>query len=144
MEETVLMVFIIGGLILGWLLPTKKVKRLDLPFEIVIRGKEKKDVLPKIVIKEVIRYVDRPKSVVRQPVRTPRASPTVVAAQKRMESPQIKSMKPQRNVEALREAKAGLMALGYGAGEAKRILESIGRCSTAEEYIKKAMMRTKK
>jgi hypothetical protein len=143
----VMMVVLISCVILGCFLPAKKVKRLDLPFEIVVRARTP-------VVKEVIRYVDRPrksipiKTVKTTPVIPPPKTPVPVYTppiiKNRGGTPTIKAVKPQVNQEAFNEAKRGLMSIGYNSGEAKRVLESVGHCDTAEEYIRKAMLRPKK
>ncbi len=97
--------------------PTQE-KSIFEPFEPFIQ--------PKTVVKTVIKYVDRPKIVIKEVV--VQSKPKVVAT-------------PTLNNIAFNEAKSGLMSMGYKAGEAKRALEAVGYCSTAEEYIKKALTR---
>ena len=145
--EFALMCLFIGCFVLGWFLPAKKKREVEWPFEIVVR--EKRVEQPKVIVKEVIRYVERPaksppKSMVRPPPKPPTTASNPSIIKKGSGTPTIKTVKPQVNQAVFNEAKNGLVSLGYGAGEAKRILESIGGCSTAEEYIRKAMMRTKK
>ena len=138
---TILMIVIISVcLMFGFLLPSKPKKEFEWPFEVVIKPRPE----PKVIIKEVVRYIDRPRDVVKLPAPIPTASPKQPIITKCIESPPIKLKKKEDNKQAFNEAKKGLMSLGYRAGDAKSVLESVGHCDTAEEYIRKAMIRTKK
>jgi hypothetical protein len=157
MEDSavVILTFVfIGCFVIGLFLPAKKSKSLDMPFEVVVRARTKEIIQPKVIVKEVIRYVNRPrKSITTKTIKTTPAlsQPTTPVPvyttpiiKKRVGVPPIKATKPQVNKDVFNEAKKALMSLGYRAGDAKSVLESIGSCSTAEEYIRKAMTRTKK
>ncbi len=87
------------------------------PYEIVIRS---------VPVKEVIRYVDRP--VAPKQARSARA-------------PTPERVIDKVNKTAYNEAKAALVAMGYRASMVKALLDAIGPCDTAEEYVKKALTR---
>jgi hypothetical protein len=139
----------IGCFIFGLFLPAKKKKEVEWPLEVVVRARTPV-VQPKVIVKEVIRYVERPavsprKSTPIKNTKTTSAIPPPKTPVPVFNPPITKKGAPTPlNKTAFAEAKQGLVAMGYGAGEAKRILESIGHCNTAEEYIRKAMTRTKK
>ena len=98
MESTVfaLMCLFIGCFVIGLLLPQKEKKEVGLPFEVVVRARTPV-VQPKVIVKEVIRYVDRPRkntpiqTTNTKPVLSPPTTPTPVYTppiiKKRVESP---------------------------------------------------------
>jgi hypothetical protein len=132
----------IGCFIFGLFLPAKKKKEVEWPLEVVVRARTP-------VVKEVIRYVDRPAVSPRKstPIKNTKTTSAIPSPKTPVPvfNPPItkKSVPTPLNKTAFAEAKQGLVAMGYRAGEAKRILEAIGRCETAEEYIRKAMLRPK-
>jgi hypothetical protein len=136
-------ILIASVLLLLLLLPAKKSKHIDFPFEVVVRARTP-------VVKEVIRYVDRPavsprKSTPIKNTKTTSAIPSPKTPAPVFNPPITKKGAPTPlNKTAFAEAKQGLVAMGYKVGEAKRILEAVGHCDSAEEYIRKAMTRTKK
>jgi hypothetical protein len=139
----------IGCFIFGLFLPAKKNKHIDFPFEVVVRERKRENP-PKVIVKEVIRYVDRPavsprKSTPIKNTKTTSAIPSPKTPAPVFNPPITKKGAPTPlNKTAFAEAKQGLVAMGYKVGEAKRILEAVGHCDSAEEYIRKAMTRTKK
>jgi Holliday junction resolvasome RuvABC DNA-binding subunit len=81
---------------------------------------------PKTIVKTVIKYVDRPQIMIKEIVVQPKRKVVATLTLDHI---------------AFNEAKSGLMSMGYKAGEAKRVLEAVGYCNTAEEYMKKALTR---
>jgi hypothetical protein len=116
---TLMILVIFGCIVLGVIISEAPVQKETTPFEVIIRPTK-----PKVVVKEVIKYVDRP----------------VVAPKQARSAPPKKVVdKPDRT--AYNEAKAALVGMGYRASSVKALLDSIGPCDTAETYIKKALTR---